>query len=343
MDHQNPLLDMLEYPAFFVKNGIITQANSLARQKDIRTGSDILDYMGSNTQAYQEFSGQCLYLQLRLHGLSVGATVTAMDEQQLFCLDCPLREEENNQLRCLPQLAAQLRRPLHVLFCTEEETVHNSDIRRHLFQLQRIVSNMADVPRYRDRANIFLESSDLHWFFSEILEKASHLLEKSDIRLQYSLLPQCITGMADRELLARAVYNLISNAAKFSPQGGIILVKLTATATRLHFSVQDQGTGIDPAVLGTLFHRYSRVPAIEDGRCGAGFGMALVKAAADAHDGTVLIDRPADGGTRVTLSISLQCRSNGTLRSPIILPGSNEVADDNALMELSDVLPKSAY
>ncbi len=335
----NPLLDLMNCPAFLVRDGIIMQVNRAAQQKLIILGAPAAQYLGERLPAYQAFKSGSLYLPLQLEGGICGATVTVADDQHLFCL-----EQNTPADQALALAAQQLRAPLHSLFSATETHPELLPIQQELYQLHRIITNMSDYPRYKEQKDARMESVELSGIFAETVEKAAVLLESSGIRLKYSALPQFVVGFADREMLERAVYNLISNAAKFSPKGGTVDTKLTVNGKMLYFTVQDQGDGIAPEVLGNVFDRYLRSPGIEDSRQGMGLGLALVKAVALSHKGTVLIDQPEDGGTRITMTISVPDNSSNILHSPVRIPLSDYAGGrDHGLLELSDVLPGSAY
>ena len=162
------------------------------------------------------------------------------------------------------------------------------------------------------------------------------------IRLEYQGLSKPVLCLADRELLERAVLNLLSNAFKFTPRGGTVRVTLFAGGTSLRLSVWDSGPGIAQEIQGNLFSRYLRQPGIEDSRFGLGLGMVLVRSAAAAHGGAVLIDQPEGWGTRVTISVALRREKAEVLRSPTMrIDYAGE--RDHALTELSDCLPVSLY
>lgn len=342
MDHSNnhnPLLDLLERPAFLVRDGIINQVNRAAHQKLICVGSPVAKLLGNHLSVYQAFQGGSLYLSLRLDGGSYGATVTLIEDQHLFCLD---PSEQVDQALALA--AQQLRGPLHSLFSVAEVQPELQSIHQNLYQLQRIITNMSDFPRYQEQKDARMQSTNLCRVFDETVEKAAVLLEHAGIRLNYTALPEYVIGLADREMLERAVYNLISNAAKFSPSGGTVEVKLTRSGSMLYFTIQDQGDGIPPHVLNSVFSRYLRSPGIEDGRHGIGLGLALVRSAAACHSGTVLIDQPEGGGTRITMTITVISGDDTVLHSPVRIPFSDYAGGrDHGLMELSDILPGKAY
>lgn len=338
-NNQNPLLDLLVQPAFLVQDSIIVQVNRAAQQKLISAGDSIEDLLGASLPVYQEFNGGCLYTTVQLKNGACGATITLTDGMHLFCL-----EESNQTEQVLSLVAQQLRAPLHSLFSAAESQPKSEAIHHGLYQLHRIVANMSDYPRYQEQKDAKLEPTDICRVFAETVEKAASLVEAAGIHLNYTALPQYAIGMADREMLERAAYNLISNAVKFSPKGNSLDIKLTANGNILRFSVQDQGDGISPEVLSTIFSRYLRTPGIEDSRHGVGLGLALVRTAAVNHCGTVLIDQPEGGGTRVTMTVTVNPTEDTVLRSPIRLPQNDYAGGhDHGLLELSDVLPKESY
>ena len=149
--------------------------------------------------------------------------------------------------------------------------------------------------------------------------------------------------MVDVEKLRRAVFNLISNAVKFTPKSGSIEAKLTRHGNTLHLTIADNGRGIPAEQMGSLYSRYLRPSCVEDGRHGIGLGMVIVQAAAAAHGGTVLIEQPQEGGTKVTLTLAIRPQTDGNFRSPAALTIDYSGGRDRGLIELADLLPASSF
>lgn len=334
----NPMLDMLDRPAFLVKDFEIVQVNQGAKQKMFSVGEKIHQYLGDYLPIYREFSGGCLYLKLTMYPFDGSAAVTQVGDLHLFCL-----EQENMADQALAVVAQQLRMPLHTLFSVADSYREAPILHKGLSQIHRMATNMADFPRYRDESGLQLEPTELCSFFAETMDKATTLLAPTGIKLHYTALPQCVYGLADTQLLERAIYNLLSNAAKFSPKNGTIDIKLVVNGSQLAFTVQDYGDGIAPEILNSIFVRYLRVPGIEDSRHGIGLGLALVRTIAMIHNGTVLIEQPECGGTRVTMTMTVN-NTDAFVRSPVQFPKNDYASGhDRALLELSDVLPTKAY
>lgn len=341
------LLDLMIQPGFTVRDHRIQRVNAAAARLLITPGEDVRDMLATGQEEYAAFTQGCLYLTVKLGSQVRGASLMALDGEQVFLLD----PEPDSSHLCAYALAGQfMRNPLntlvsvsgHIRQAAEGNTELQEDLGRMdrgLFQLMRMVNNMSDALLYTQRAH--RELRDLTAFFDEIFEKAQGLLEHTGRQLRCQGLREQAYGMADCQQLERAVLNLLSNAVKFTPEGGVIQVSLARRDQTLRLTVADSGPGIADEILGNLFQRYLREPGIEDGRFGIGLGMILVRSAAVNHGGTVLVERHEEG-TRITMTISLRRDADAQLRSPIFQV-DYAGCFDHALMELSEVLPDSLY
>ncbi len=340
---QMPMLELMLRPAFCVSEGFITKVNAHAAPYLLCEGAEIGPMLATGAEEYKAFTEGCLYLTLSIGSQQLGATVIAMEGYHLFVLEHP---SEQAELQSLALAARELRIPLSGMLSTADQMQSSADsqqlaqLNRRLYQMMRIVSNMSDAALFTQSSGR-MEYVDIRSFLQELLDKTAGQLECADIHLQYTLPNQSVFILADVQKLERAVYNLISNAAKHTRPGGCIQVHL-ASRGRLYLSVTDDGPGIDAGVMGNIYSRYLRTPSIADRRDGIGLGMVLVRATATLHGGTVLIDHPQGGGTRVTMTIALQQHGSTPVRSPMLqLDYAGE--RDHGLQELADVLPASLY
>lgn len=339
-----PMLEMLLRPAFYVADGRITQINQAACAFLLNTGDEIAPLLATGQEEYQRFQSGCLYLTLSICGQKVEATVIAMEGRHLFVLE---QESSLAELRALSLAAWELRTPLTAILSSAGQLLpadadgkQMAQLNRRLHQLMRIISNMSDAAYYCESTAGRMEYVQICSFLEELLNKGCAQLLQANIHLHYSLPNSPIYTLADTERLERAVYNMISNAAKHTAPGGQILFTLTAK-NRLYLSVSDSGYGTTSAQVNA-YTRYLRTPSVTDGPEGIGLGMVLVRATAAIHNGTVLIDHPNGSGTRVTMTMEIRQDKTAQIRSPIFYP-DYAGERDHCLQELSDVLPDSAY
>lgn len=109
---------------------------------------------------------------------------------------------------------------------------------------------------------------------------------------------------ADENRIRQILYNLLSNAANYAPENGHITLSARQNEQRMEFQVHDNGPGIAPDVLQTIFRRFE--PRSNGGRRrGAGLGLSIVKSFVELHGGTVKIDTGEGEGTTVTCLLPL--------------------------------------
>lgn len=345
------MVDHMPHPAFCVREGIIVKVNPAAAARMIEPGTGINDLLKTGREEYAEFSGGCLFLTLSLCGSGWGASVIRKKDFDLFTLE---QETHRSDLQAMSLAARELREPLASIMITSDRMLPMADpdnpemqeyvarINRSLFQMLRIISNMSDANRFATDTDARQEVRDVTGLFSEIIAKVKALSEHTGIRLETQLHPEPVYSLVDAEKLERAVYNIVSNALKFTPEGGLVQISLTRRGDKLYFSVRDSGSGIAENLRSGIFYRYTREPGLEDGRFGIGLGLVLIRSAAALHQGTVLVDHPQGAGTRITMSMTIRPGTGASLRSPLMkVDYAGEW--DHGLLELSDILPSSLY
>lgn len=346
------MLDLMVRPGFCVKNNIIVKVNSAAQSCMICEGTDVRTLFVSGTKEYEQFTNGCLYLSMSLCGQEWGASVTCIEDYHVFILE---QDADRAELQAMALAARELREPLTSVMTTadrlfpmaakDDDPVVREQVarlNRGLFQMLRVISNMSDANRYSNCASVRQETVDLCALLRDVFSRAEELVAHTGLTLSYAGIQEPIFCLADSEKLERAVLNIISNAIKFTPKGGSIEAKLTRRGNMLYLQIRDNGQGIAEQLKGSIHSRYLRQPAIEDSRFGLGLGMVLIRSAAAQHGGTVLVDQPENGGTRITLSLAIRQNPSGTLRSHVLrVDYAGE--RDHCLIELSDCLPASLY
>ncbi len=346
------LLDFISSPAFCVENDTVTAANQDAQRLNVAPGCPIASLLHTGTSEYAAFTDGCLHLALCLSDSVFNATVSKLGNQNIFILE---QDTEQAQLQAMALAAQELRGPLsNVMTVADElfslpEKSEGSDggelaarVNRGLYQMLRLVGNMSDAYRYCKETDPQLEMRDICSMWDEYWEQSANLLSESGIQLHYSGLRESIYCLVDGEKLERAASNMLSNALKFTPKGGMIHVKLSRKGNLMSLSLLDSGTGVAENVRSSVYSRFRRQPGIEDGRYGIGLGMVLIRRAAILHGGTVLVEQVPEHGTRITMTMQIRQNADGMVRSPIFrVDYAGE--RDHKLIELSESLPTGSY
>jgi len=160
-------------------------------------------------------------------------------------------------------------------------------------ELTALIGDLIDLAR-GDAPDPAVEDVRLDALAYESVQRARR--HSPGLRFSLSAEPSVVEGAPER--LARAINNLLDNAAKHSPPGGAVEIELLGGV----LTVRDHGPGIDPEDLPHVFDRFHR-GANARGRPGSGLGLAIVRQVAEAHGGTVSLAAAPGGGTIARLTL----------------------------------------
>ena len=139
--------------------------------------------------------------------------------------------------------------------------------------------------------------------------------------------------------MEQALYQLLSNALKYTPKNGTVTVELKRSGKQLLLSVADTGCGIPSEQMGHLFDRCLRPAAPAGPGHGLGLGLLLCRSIAQKHGGGLLAESVPGKGSRFTLS--LPERMSGNRVSDV--PTAYNSGFNRTLLGLADALPAAAY
>jgi signal transduction histidine kinase len=125
-------------------------------------------------------------------------------------------------------------------------------------------------------------------------------------RLTLEPCPEIVEVHGDRQNLSQLCNNLIDNAIKYTPEGGLIVVKLRKEANEVVLIVEDNGIGISPQYQERVFERFYRVDkARSQSLGGTGLGLSIVRNIAERHGGSVAVASQLGRGTTFTFRMPL--------------------------------------
>jgi PAS domain S-box-containing protein len=179
-------------------------------------------------------------------------------------------------------------------------------IRRNARLQVQMVNDLLDVSRIiTGKLRLSMQPVDLGTLIIAVVDGQRPAAEAKeiDIQLQLDAPTDPITGDPDR--LQQVVWNLVSNAIKFTPKGGSLLVRLERLHSQVEISVTDTGLGITPKFLPHVFDRFRQADATTTRVFGGlGLGLAIVRQFVELHGGTVRVDSAGVGqGSSFTVSL----------------------------------------
>ena len=238
----------------------------------------------------------------------------ALERDALYAQEEKIRlamERERLRSTLLRAVAHDLRSPLTVLagasgllsdhtqsLTEAEKTKLAKDINEEVIWLNDLVENILSMTQIQE-SRLFLRKEE------EVVDDVVHEAVKhitpllNDRRLTVSLPDDIVTAPMDIKLIAQVIINLLDNAVRHTPMGSTITLTVTAAAQEVIFEIADNGPGIDPDIINTLFEGFVQKSArVSDGRRGLGLGLAICQAVVSAHGGSITASNNPVGGAK---------------------------------------------
>jgi signal transduction histidine kinase len=173
--------------------------------------------------------------------------------------------------------------------------------------LRDIVENILEIEAIRPGESPALEKNtvELKSVISEVLLALEVQARDKEIHLGQSVEEANLCIQADGHKVQRILMNLVSNAIKYTPENGTILVSAAKKGHWAVITVQDTGYGIPKEELPHIFDRYHRVDKHKDKANGTGLGLAIVKSLVAAHGGEVRVSSEEGVGSTFTVKLPL--------------------------------------
>ena len=221
-----------------------------------------------------------------------------------------VQQEELHQakLRFYTNVTHEFRTPLTLILGPVEELLRRgvgAGVERQLWAIehnaQRLLRLVNQLLTFRsleqDHTALQVAPGNIVRFVHEVYLSFQEQAQRMQIDYRFESEAADISLWFDRDKLEKVLFNLLSNAFKFTPPGGRITVSLGASETEVWLRVQDTGPGIPEALRGRIFERYfhregDRHPAQE----GTGIGLTLSKELVELHGGQLTLEPPTAGG-----------------------------------------------
>jgi PAS domain S-box-containing protein len=262
-----------------------------------------------------------------------------------------LAEIDRAKTAFFSNVSHEFRTPLTLLLGPLDDALGRADLpadvrdglavaRRNAGRLQKLVNTLLDFSRIEaGRADARYRPTDLSALTADLASTFRSACEKAGLRLDVDCPPLPEPVYVDHDMWEKVVLNLVSNAFKYTPAGGIRVAVREGNGEAV-LTVADTGTGIPAAELPKLFNRFHRVAGAR-GRTheGTGIGLALVQELVRLHGGTVRAESVEGRGSTFTVRLPL-----GTAHLPAdrVASATETAADERAADEVAAAFVQEA-
>ena len=181
---------------------------------------------------------------------------------------------------------------------TDDETKKRYDmIYRNSMRLMRLINQMLDMRKIdKGQMTMHFRQTDLKEMTGAIMQNFSFIAEKKSIRLEMECESEEARAAVDRDLFDKVIYNLYSNALKFTPTGGEVATRISDESESIKIEVMDSGCGIDADKQEQIFNRFYQIENPESAAyTGTGIGLHFAKSIVVLHGGSIKARNREDG------------------------------------------------
>ncbi len=183
--------------------------------------------------------------------------------------------------------------------------------------LLNMISDILDVAKIESGTMpMDISETDLKELADEVIETISSQTKKEGVEIEVVAKNKIKKVNADKNLISRVLTNLISNALKFTSEGGKISVEMESREDRVYVAVQDTGAGMPPDMCKKIFNKFEQVKGSRGKRRGTGLGLTITKYIVESHGGKIWAESEEGKGSRFEFWIPCDPERNNEKGSP---------------------------
>lgn len=229
-------------------------------------------------------------------------------------MSAELAANESNRQELLANIAHELKTPLAVLQGHLESMLDGVEepapdklfsMQEEVMRLTRLVGDLRDLSLAQvHRLELHLQPVDLDEKVERAADMLEPLLEEKKLRFVKELAPGLPVRQLDPDRLNQILYNLITNAIRYTHPGTLILLKTEPAGDRVRLTIADEGPGIAPEDLPHVFEQFYRGDKSRNRASGgSGIGLSLAKSFVEAQGGTITARNRKEGGAEFVVEV----------------------------------------
>lgn len=246
-----------------------------------------------------------------------------------------LKELDEVKSRFFINISHEFRTPLTLVITPLEKLVSQigdrvsqnslNQVLRNARELQRLTDQVLDLSRIEAGSlSLQVEETNIETFLRSIAGRFEPFAEAKSINFKTNLGSVSRTGCIDTFRVDTILSNLLSNAFKFTPEGGRIDLTADVKGEQLHIEVKDNGVGIPSDKLNKVFERFYQVDDEKKITAGTGVGLALAKELAELHRGRLLATSTPGQGSTFVLEIPVNRETYSNVQTRQVKPDAVE-------------------
>jgi len=259
-----------------------------------------------------------------------------------------VQKQDQQKTQFFQNISHELRTPLTLIIGPLESFLSGADgplgeslkkkldmMAHNARRLLRLINQLLDLSKIDvGKLKLMARRGDFAQFVNYLASSFSSYTERKGIRLKVVIDCDALQFYFDQEVIEKIISNLLSNACKFTPEGGEVLLSLSESEDKqsIILTVKDTGAGIPPEELAHIFDRFHQVHgSTTREQEGTGIGLSLVKELVKIYGGTIDVDSAPDAGTEVVLSLP---KGTDHLEGKVILKDESEDEPDFHYVQL---------
>ncbi|OJJ17139.1 hypothetical protein BKI52_30990 [marine bacterium AO1-C] len=262
-----------------------------------------------------------------------------------------LKEIDELKSRFFSNISHELKTPLAMILGpaenlltsapNEKSKTYTQYILANTRRLMKLINQLMDFSKLEvGKMTLKPAPGNLRAFLSQVLQSFEPLAQQKQIEVELINLPNSTLYEFDQDKIEKVLFNLLSNAFKFTPAAGKIKLECIEQPNGVQITVSDTGLGIPPKQLPYIFERFYQVDSSQTREFeGTGIGLSLVKELVELHHGSIEVHSKMNQGTSFVIQLPLVETQTGFVQEKAIVPTIND--EQMQVQEVTSAKPLS--